>query len=224
MAANVLTLTEVTRAMLWAVARPKLKQHLVVPRFHPEKWTECDLFELTQAGYFREYELKTTLGDFRDDKNKSFRRRGKAGWEALNKHEMLAKGCPLGPRQFWFVVPDGLVEPADVPEWAGLIAVTRIGYAYPSAIERKKAPIRHSQVVSEACRQAVYVSAYWRFVRSLWGGPCQVRGMLPPSLMKRESSDQDPKGLRRLRGVVPPSVGAGEPDLSVPGPGDVRGM
>lgn len=102
------------------------RQAFVLPRYTPRNWWECDVFELTRSGYFREYEVKLTLADFEKDAEKR-REIWSAGvrigqtpsWEA--KHALLAAGDPRGPAEFFFVTPVGLIDPARLPTWAGLI-------------------------------------------------------------------------------------------------------
>lgn len=44
---------------------------LLVPGYTPSGWWENDLFRLTTAGYWNEYEFKSSLRDFRADFNKA---------------------------------------------------------------------------------------------------------------------------------------------------------
>jgi hypothetical protein len=45
----------------------RYRRGICVPNYTPKDWWECDVFELTPAGYFREYEIKMTVADFRAD-------------------------------------------------------------------------------------------------------------------------------------------------------------
>jgi len=79
---------------------------------------ECDLINVTQAGYFTEYEMKVSIADFKAD----FRKRS----YAINKHEYYANQQPAKetiprPRKFYFVTPAGLLSNETLPDHCGLI-------------------------------------------------------------------------------------------------------
>lgn len=118
------------------------RRSFVIPRYTPCGWWECDLFELTTAGFFREYEIKISRSDFVNDAEKNQTR--KQWWDAHfakfvaaaggTKHERLFRRDAVGPARFTFVVPEGLVQAEEVPEWAGLTyAVERPGHKRPFA-------------------------------------------------------------------------------------------
>ena len=106
----------------------RYRRSFVLNNYTPIDWWECDVFEITDAGYFREYEIKLSVSDFKADSKKE-----KRGWEYNpdtrvvtqprigGKHEMLASGDTRGPSAFSFVTPEGLIEGGSIPEWAGLI-------------------------------------------------------------------------------------------------------
>ena len=102
----------------------RYRTSFVLPRYTPARWWEADVFEITRAGYFREYEIKLTRADFLADaekrKEQRFRRVG-LPTNDQTKHERVQQGDPAGPSQFWFVTPAGLLTPEMVPPWAGLI-------------------------------------------------------------------------------------------------------
>lgn len=99
---------------------------LVCPRFEPVNWWECDLFRVSKAGYWSEFEIKTSVADFRADRKKSRERRSWAAADASVwtevKHLMLASGAPAGPSQFTFVLTEEVLAAVrlEVPEWAGI--------------------------------------------------------------------------------------------------------
>lgn len=106
------------------------------PNFTPGPWWECDLWAVTKAGYEIEYEIKTSMPDFRCDAKKAqdgtFLRsaqgeverdgRGRLLRQTTYKHDQLVAGA--GPSRFYYVVPESLVEPVRpcLPAWAGLVA------------------------------------------------------------------------------------------------------
>ena len=104
----------------------RYRRNLCCPNYTPRQWWECDLFEVTEAGYFNEYEIKLTRADFKADALKE-NREWLGGWgkeaqyKVENKHRLLAAGDPRGPSKFWYVVPKDLIAESEVPAWAGLI-------------------------------------------------------------------------------------------------------
>lgn len=106
----------------------RYRRSFVLNNYTPSDWWECDVFEITDAGYFREYEIKLSVGDFKADSKKE-----KHGWEYDHltrkittpriggKHEMLENGDHRGPSAFSFVIPEGLIPIESIPELAGLI-------------------------------------------------------------------------------------------------------
>ncbi len=144
----------------------------LLPRFAPSKWWECDLFEVTGSGYFREYEVKTSRSDFlRDGQKRSRGRYVRIGgkWEETSgarKHQLLADGSPRGPKQFWFVTPQGLVELDEVPEFAGLIVITD----RQQVRELRPAPVLHRQKLADGELQRAKDNAWHRLMqREFWG-------------------------------------------------------
>lgn len=125
------------RDAIRAIIRERWRQHFCLHNYTPQGWWECDIFELTKSGYFREYEVKLTRGDFLRDAKKATERwvpvdvpgKGRIFDRQVGdtKHELLAAGSVKGPTRFWFVVPEGLVKLEEVPTWAGLIEVTDSG-------------------------------------------------------------------------------------------------
>ena len=93
---------------------------VVIPNFYFGRY-EMDLFRLLSTGYVHEYEIKTSRADFRSDfkKKKSF----DVGMDQpieITKHDEISLG-KYKANKFFFVVPDGLVTPAEIPEKCGLI-------------------------------------------------------------------------------------------------------
>lgn len=113
---------DVARNLMFA----RYRRSFVLPRYTPRQWWEADVFELTPSGYFREYEIKLTLSDFRADAKKIEEWKWGMPRTGVNetKHQRLARGDPAGPTQFWFVAPVGVIPLDQVPDWAGLIEMT----------------------------------------------------------------------------------------------------
>jgi hypothetical protein len=148
-------------------------QTFVMKNYTPAGWFECDVFECTAAGYFREYEIKISRGDFKNDAGKA-----KEKWnfnetakkfettKLDTKHQQLAAGSVAGPVQFWFVYPEGLVTLDEVPAWAGAIEMIA-SVKLPYGAERRKAPRLHDKKVDDAIMKHARASCYWRMTRML---------------------------------------------------------
>lgn len=151
------------------------RQGFCLPNYTPRGWWECDVFATTAAGYFREYEIKLSVTDFKKDRKKSarpYRLGEKSGWgkPSIGKHELLSKGDPRGPVQFWYVTPPGLLFPepvengnpeAVVPPWAGLIEICAQGH-WLRPREVKAAPRLHGEKFSQKRLDHARSVTYWR--------------------------------------------------------------
>ncbi len=147
---------------------------LMVPNYTPHRWFECDMFAVTKAGYFYEYEIKLTKADLRADLRKrsrpTYRRRenGQRGYERRPgelKHERLVRGDECGPSLFFYVVPKDMVSVNEIPAWAGL-AYVELAVVRRGMIEIVKRPPRRHQtkvakkVVDHA--RGVCYHRYWQ--------------------------------------------------------------
>jgi len=172
-------------------------RNFCIPNYRPADWWECDLFEITDAGYFREYEVKLSRGDFKADADKRFDRHGfcqNGRWGVLEtrmKHDDLAKGDPRGPSRFWYVTPAGLIAHGELPKWAGLIEFTwNPNRIYPAILnEKTAAPRLHQSKVDPKLRAAVKETCYWRLCGYIfdhpdrpvntWDGPAETETTEP---------------------------------------------
>lgn len=177
-----------------AIIRDRWRRNFCLPRFTPAGWWECDVWELTDAGYWREYEIKTSRADFRKDAEKSrkkfvmvdvppeqrknqFDTRRLTQQKDRNKHELLAAGDTAGPCQFWFVCPAGLIPVAEIPAWAGLIEITDKGggqrrWRFRDVVV-KPAPRLHGEKCKPAVAEKARESCYWR-LHAAWGTDVEV--------------------------------------------------
>ncbi len=172
-----MTETDLQRVVIF----PRHRRAFVLPNYTPRRWWECDVFEVTAAGYFREYEVKLTLGDFKADRKK-WRER----WQrpAEQKHERLAHGDSRGPTRFWFVTPRGLLfleagprrnPEAVLPAWAGLIEVEDLGEEHSwwwrryQAKEVRVAPRLHKEKFGDGRLAHAKSVVYYRFYDLFWG-------------------------------------------------------
>lgn len=167
------------------------QRSFVLPNFTPMKWWECDVFEVTKAGYFREYEVKISRGDFFADSGKASTRREVVGREGCQhmmcfsngtyscrdcggktqtvtyetKHGLIEERSERGPTQFFYVVPAGLVEVREVPAWAGLIVMEQGLY---SLLEKEVRPAMrlHRKKLDPTILAQARESCYWRYHRA----------------------------------------------------------
>lgn len=148
------------------------KANFCLPRYTPVGWWECDVIEVTKAGYWREYEIKLTRQDFLNDAMKYKRTRewlgAGQGYRVAKKHTMLAERHKDGPNAFIFVTKKGIVTEADIPVWAGWAEVERrenshlIPYRF-SIIPRRPAPKLHTHKLEERVRKHMESVCYYRF-------------------------------------------------------------
>ena len=129
---------------------------LVVPNFTPARWFECDLWAVTNAGYATEYEIKLTRSDFLADAAK----RDRLGL----KHDRVHAGDPAGPSRFYYVMPEGLVAPEDVPAWAGIKTARPARLRrYAMVDETRPAPKLHRYKAAERDVQRAARNFYFRY-------------------------------------------------------------
>lgn len=153
----------------------RMQKSFVIPRYTPANWFECDVFEVTKSGYFREYEIKMTRADFFADAkkqkniNEMVQVDGRWTFSKVpqrTKHQRVESKDVSGPTQFWFVVPDGLIVPEECPAWAGLICVrVTEDPNYIPVLQRVQAPRLHGKKLDDKVLRHAQGVCYWRFIR-----------------------------------------------------------
>ena len=146
----------------------------MVPNYTPAGWFECDLFAVTKAGFFHEYEIKMTKSDFAADKEKAVIKWGKYDPEKMRfdiaerrtKHELIELASETGPARFWYVMPDGLIAESEIPTWAGLKYATGTRGHINFKIVRT-APKLHGVKLSSKIIDHAHRVCYWRFWKEL---------------------------------------------------------
>jgi hypothetical protein len=152
----------------------------IIPRFTPAGWWETDAFFITKAGYWVEFEVKLTRGDFKADAQKTQNVRGTGRWEPdpsrpghqhyvhdqERKHDLMAQ-TDRGPCQFFYVCPEQLVTLAELPAWAGLICFFEVSGRNPPYNLGTRvvlpAPRRHKLKADPSIRAQALTSIYWRW-------------------------------------------------------------
>lgn len=135
----------VTNSLFWAL---RSASDLIIPRYTPRNWWECDVWRLTKSQYVDEFEIKLSVSDFKADAEKE--KSWAPQWQEdvmrfqprppRNKHEILAT-TEEGPNRFWFVVPESLLEKIEVPAWAGVMIFSGSGHPWI----KRQAPKRHTR-------------------------------------------------------------------------------
>ena len=142
---------------------------LLMPNYTPRNWWECDLFRVTNAGYFYEYEIKLSRSDFKADAHKIRSRwgpkeDGKWGFrEVANKHQLLKDGKE-GPKHFLWVIPEGLIELEEIEEWAGVIHITGNHGRWCQLREVRKPQLINEVKVEQHVIDLARERAYYRYL------------------------------------------------------------
>ncbi len=138
---------------------------LIVPNSGLLMRGEQDMLAVTRSGYAWEFEIKISHADFRAD----FKKRTGYGRNAVYKHRLLREPVrdDLVPRQFWFVVPEELVEVVqpELPDHAGLLGCKRRAvHLHPWLWRVRQAPtIDHARKLEITHYQKLYTSLSYRF-------------------------------------------------------------
>ena len=123
-------------------------------------WYEADVLEISRSGYFVEWEIKLSPGDFRRDQLKEDKYSGKG-----TKHSRLLAHDPQGPSRFYYVAPEGMIKPEDLPPWAGLWEATlgtNPGRPTAHIGETVPAPRLHKVKLDPKVREHALGVCYWR--------------------------------------------------------------
>ena len=131
------------------------KGNKIYPNVFVGAW-EADLLEVTRSNLTYEYEVKVSRCDFHKDGKKE------------GKFDNITSGKRTN--YFYYIVPDGLVKPEEVPEFAGLIYAingTRRanGYTEPAIyFHVVKSPQKVSSIKADnKFIDKLNLSAYYRF-------------------------------------------------------------
>jgi len=150
-----------------ALIRERYSRNLCMPNYTPSGWFECDVFELTPADYFHEYEIKLTASDFRAESRK------RKSWTIINnewvphgpkKLDLLDGQHVKGPTKFYYVYPSGMLPESEIPVWAGIVTVTETEWGIRTNTARIAPQLHRSKVLPEVRRHAHGV-CYWRFMK-----------------------------------------------------------
>lgn len=161
-----MTAKEIQRRLLADCYR---RRTFACPNYTPKDWWECDVFELTKTGRFREYEVKLSRADFLADKWKAERYwdEPSRNYKFRRKHDFLTARDSAGPTQFWFVTTEDLISSHEIPGWAGLIWASpspRCKAPWNIRLETiRQAPKLHNEQADENIRSHLFRTFYHRF-------------------------------------------------------------
>lgn len=129
---SIVTCATVTRGLLGHL-RLHAASSIVLPNVYVgySPW-ECDAIRVSKTYHWVEYEVKVSVADYRAD---FFKRQIRWKSDSLLKHDAYKSDEPIEvrssymdritiipkPKQFYFVVPKGLLDAMDVPPHAGII-------------------------------------------------------------------------------------------------------
>lgn len=120
---EIMTAIQIQRRIMF----DRYRRSFVLPNYTPLNWFECDVFEITKAGYFVEYEIKVSVEDFKADAEK----RRSSRWRYVQgqvvspstdkKHDLISSASDACPSRFFYCAPEGVLDKSDIPPWAGLL-------------------------------------------------------------------------------------------------------
>lgn len=139
------------------------------------RW-ESDFFSVTKSAYAYEFEIKISKSDFKADFEKEKHRLFKAHKRGLctvprgigrayidgkyqqevSHIEVLQVNHKTCPNRFYFVCPTALIDPHEVPAYAGLMYCTTGG----GIIEAVKSPYLHKQKFN--AKEMLFDKYFWR--------------------------------------------------------------
>ena len=105
---------------------------IVVPNYFLGRF-ECDVLKISKAGQLTEYEIKVSRADFKKDFEKYYSLYFGTGYKNITKHDVIREGKRVN--RFYYVVPNGLIKPEEVPVGFGLIYATEYNYHQEKAIK-----------------------------------------------------------------------------------------
>lgn len=117
---------------------------------------EIDLLQLSKAGMTTEYEIKISKADFKKDAEKSFTDRN---FIKTKKHDYLRSG--QGSNYFYFILPKGIIDISEVPDFAGLI---ELGEDVKEVRYTKHAPLL-TKNKNEGIKETIFKSGYYRYLQ-----------------------------------------------------------
>lgn len=107
---------------------------------------EADVFAVNRSGYMYEFEIKRSRADFQAEfRNKQHKHDKLRLRDAVRVYNLWVKGKKTNetyqsiiiPNRYYFICPEGLIKPEEIPEYAGLIYVGE-KWQFPNEIKKAK--------------------------------------------------------------------------------------
>lgn len=117
--------------LYWLKYHVQQSSDVIICNYYLGGW-ECDLLKVTKADIMTEYEVKVSRADFFKDFDKHWMTYDFSKSDYRNnaikntKHNKIMSGDRVN--KFFFVVPEGLVKPDEVPKGLGLIYAKEMGH------------------------------------------------------------------------------------------------
>ena len=115
---------------------------------------EADFVTINRAKYLCEFEIKVSRSDYRAD----FRNK------PVKHQRMKDRKCEVN--YFTFVCPEGLIDPEEVPEYAGLLYAKELGDDIMIYSAKKSKRLSENQDHDNTFKK-MYVSLMHKYYRSL---------------------------------------------------------
>ncbi|MCZ4311409.1 hypothetical protein AB6D66_00750 [Vibrio pomeroyi] len=92
----------------------------MIPNVHITQFNEADVIGIRKSGFVDEFEIKLSRQDFMADRKKTLDFENSGSQFKLKELE----SGNLIINHFWYVIPKGLVQISELPEFAGLIEIS----------------------------------------------------------------------------------------------------
>jgi hypothetical protein len=142
-----------------AVYHLRFKDKVIVPNAH-YFCGENDLISVNKSDFVTEFEIKISKADFKADFKKTAKHDLlKRCYEQKWRKQYYSGGFLPYPNYFFYVVPQGMLDEKDIPDYAGLIIVNDFGQAF----KKKNAPRLHSDKITAKQIEELMRKMFYRY-------------------------------------------------------------
>ena len=141
---------------------------------------EADVFGINKNGYIYEYEIKRSRSDFQAEfRNKKWKHNKLKNRNAIKLYDEWKNGKRTGeqyenikiPNRYFFVCQVGLIQPSEIPEYAGLIYIINNNefseVKSAKLLHRNKANIRvYQRVATILSQRMVFGCSYYSYLKN----------------------------------------------------------
>ena len=126
-------------------------------------YSEMDICGLSRAGLVSEVEIKRSVGSFKRDFDKVIRfSEGHPDHGKILKHDEVKAGR-TNSNYFSFLLPEGLVDKCDIPEYAGLYVYRINDNGYGVVQKEKSPPLLHKRTINHNLRYNIALGLARKF-------------------------------------------------------------